>query len=148
MFFYFYCEFKSKTMRKIILSVILITILVLSVFSIYLFPESTVLGAHVVPLKLDTGDTAWMLVATGLVLLMTPGLGFFYGGMVGKKNVISTVLQSFMAMVIVTVLWVVVGFGLCFGPSIDGLIGDPTSRPNSGSLSRTRCPTPNVGYPR
>ena len=114
-------------MRKIILSVILITILVLAVFSIYLFPESTVLGAHVVELKLDTGDTAWMLTATGLVLLMTPGLGFFYGGMVGKKNVISTVLQSFIAMVIVTVLWVIVAFGLCFGPSIGGLIGDPTS---------------------
>ena len=114
-------------MRKIILGVVLITILVLSIFSIYLFPESTVLGPHVVPLKLDTGDTAWMLMATGLVLLMTPGLGFFYGGMVGKKNVISTVLQSFMAMVIVTVLWVVVGFGLCFGPSIGGIIGDPTS---------------------
>ena len=113
-------------MRKIILSVILITILVLAVFSIYLFPESTVLGAHVVELKLDTGDTAWMLTATGLVLLMTPGLGFFYGGMVGKKNVISTVLQSFIAMVIVTVLWVVVAFGLCFGPSIGGFIGDPS----------------------
>ncbi len=112
-------------MRKIILSVILITILVLSVFSIYFFPESTVLGAHVVPLKLDTGDTAWMIVATALVLIMTPGLGFFYGGMVGKKNVISTMLQSFMAMVIVTVLWVVVGFGLCFGPSIGGIIGNP-----------------------
>ena len=113
-------------MRKIILSVILITILVLSVFSIYLFPEGTTLGAHVVNLKLDSGDTAWMLCATGLVLLMTPGLGFFYGGMVGKKNVISTVLQSFIAMVIVTVLWVVVGFGLCFGPSIGGFIGDPS----------------------
>ena len=113
-------------MRKIILSVILITILVLSIFSIYLFPEGTTLGAHVVNLKLDTGDTAWMLCATGLVLLMTPGLGFFYGGMVGKKNVISTVLQSFIAMVIVTVLWVVVGFGLCFGPSVGGFIGDPS----------------------
>ena len=113
-------------MRKIILSVILITILVLSIFSIYLFPEGTTLGAHVVNLKLDTGDTAWMLCATGLVLLMTPGLGFFYGGMVGKKNVISTVLQSFIAMVIVTVLWVVIGFGLCFGPSVGGFIGDPS----------------------
>ena len=112
-------------MRKIILSVILITILVLSIFSIYLFPEGTTLGAHVVNLKLDTGDTAWMLCATGLVLLMTPGLGFFYGGMVGKKNVISTVLQSFIAMVIVTVLWVVIGFGLCFGPSVGGFIGNP-----------------------
>jgi Amt family ammonium transporter len=114
-------------MRKIILSVILFTLLVLSVFSFYLFPESATLGPHVVPLKLDTGDCAWMLVATGLVLLMTPGLGFFYGGMVGKKNVISTVLQSFMAMVIVSVLWVVIGFGMCFGPSIGGFIGNPTS---------------------
>ena len=113
-------------MRKIILSVILITILVLSIFSIYLFPEGATLGAHVVNLKLDTGDTAWMLCATGLVLLMTPGLGFFYGGMVGKKNVISTVLQSFIAMVIVSVLWVVIGFGLCFGPSVGGFIGDPS----------------------
>src|SRR6478609_745224 len=114
-------------MRKIILSVILITILVLSVFSIYFISESTTLGAHVIQLKLDTGDTAWMIVATALVLLMTPGLGFFYGGMVGKKNVISTMLQSYMAMVIVTILWVVIGFGLCFGPSIGGFIGDPTS---------------------
>ena len=76
-------------------------------------------------IKFDTGDTAWMIVATALVLLMTPGLGFFYGGMVGKKNVISTMLQSFMAMVIVTVLWVIVAFGLAFGPSIGGVIGNP-----------------------
>ena len=122
-------------MRKIILSMILITILILSVFSIYLFPANTVLEAHVVPLKLDTGDTAWMLCATGLVLLMTPGLGFFYGGMVGKKNVISTVLQSFIAMVIVTVLWVVVGFALCFGPSVGGFIGDPSHN----IFSRSKC---------
>lgn len=114
-------------MRKIILSVILIAILVLSIFSMNLFPDAATLGAHVVELKIDTGDTAWMIVATAFVLLMTPGLGFFYGGMVGKKNVISTVLQSFIAMIIVTVLWVVIGFGLCFGPSINGLIGDPSS---------------------
>src|SRR6187431_3554706 len=114
-------------MRKIILSVTLITILVLSIFSIYFLVESPTLGAHVVALKLDTGDSAWMIVATALVLLMTPGLGFFYGGMVGKKNVISTMLQSYMAMVVVTILWVVVGFGLCFGPSIGGFIGNPSS---------------------
>ncbi|MBS7255836.1 ammonium transporter [Flavobacterium branchiicola] len=114
-------------MRKIILSVILITILLLSIFSLSFVTESKTLGAHVVELKLDTGDTAWMVVATAFVLLMTPGLGFFYGGMVGKKNVISTMLQSFMAMVIVTVLWIVIGFGLCFGPSIGGFIGDPSS---------------------
>ncbi len=125
--FFIFIPNLSIKMRKIILSVILITILVLSIFSIYLFPENKILSNHVVPLKLDTGDTAWMLTATGLVLIMTPGLGFFYGGMVGKKNVISTVLQSFMAMVIVSVLWVVVGFGLCFGPSIGGFVGNPSS---------------------
>lgn len=113
-------------MRKIILSVILITLLVLTLFSSHLITESKQLGAHLVELKLDTGDTAWMIVAAALVLIMTPGLGFFYGGMVGKKNVISTMLQSFMAMIIVTVLWVLVAFGLCFGPSIGGIIGDPT----------------------
>lgn len=67
-----------------------------------------------------------MIVATAFVLLMTPGLGFFYGGMVGKKNVISTMLQSFMAMVIVTILWTVVAFGLAFGPTIGGIIGNPS----------------------
>ncbi|HSD06686.1 ammonia channel protein, partial [Flavobacterium sp.] len=114
-------------MRKIILSITLITILVLSVFSIDFLVESAELGAHVVKLKLDTGDTSWMIVATALVLLMTPGLGFFYGGMVGKKNVISTMLQSYMAMIIITILWVLIGFGLCFGPTIGGLIGNPSS---------------------
>jgi Amt family ammonium transporter len=71
------------------------------------------------------GDTAWLLTATGLVLLMTPGLAFFYGGMVSTKNVISTMLQSFISLGVITLLWVVVGFSLCFGTSIKGLIGDP-----------------------
>jgi len=109
-------------MRKIILSVILITILVLSFFSNSILSDNPVPAEAV---KFDTGDTAWMIVATALVLIMTPGLGFFYGGMVGKKNVISTMLQSFMAMVIVTVLWTVIAFGLSFGPSIGGIIGNP-----------------------
>ena len=74
---------------------------------------------------IDLGDTAWLLTATGLVLLMTPGLSFFYGGMVSTKNVISTMLQSFIALGVISLLWVVVGFSLCFGDSIDGLIGDP-----------------------
>lgn len=111
-------------MRKITLSVILGTILILTLFSTSIFPEKPVQADAV---KFDTGDTAWLIVATSLVLLMTPGLGFFYGGMVGKKNVISTVLQSFAAMLIVTVLWVVIGFGLSFGSSIGGFIGNPFS---------------------
>ena len=73
----------------------------------------------------SAGDTAWMLTATGLVLLMTPGLSFFYGGMVQRKNVISTMLQSFIAMGVVSILWVAVGFSLAFGDSIGGLVGDP-----------------------
>lgn len=60
-------------------------------------------------------------------ILMTPGLSFFYGGMVGAKNVISTMLQSFIAMGLISVLWVVVGFSLCFGDDIGGVIGNPLS---------------------
>jgi len=82
-------------------------------------------------------DVAWMLTASCLVLLMTPGLSFFYGGMVGKKNVISTMLQSFICLGVVTILWIVVGFSLAFGAPIginigDGFysfVGNPTSFP-------------------
>jgi len=65
--------------------------------------------------KPDTGDTAWLLVSCALVLLMTPGLALFYGGMVRRKNVLSTYLQSFIAMGIISVLWVVAGYSLAFG---------------------------------
>jgi len=74
---------------------------------------------------MNAGDVAWMLTATGLVLLMTPGLSFFYGGMVRTKNVVSTMLQSFVAMAVISILWIVVGFSLAFGDSVHGLIGDP-----------------------
>ena len=74
---------------------------------------------------INSGDVAWMLTATGLVLLMTPGLSFFYGGMVRTKNVVSTMLQSFVAMAVISILWIVVGFSLAFGDSVHGLIGSP-----------------------
>ena len=77
--------------------------------------------------KIDAADVAWLITATIFVLMMTPGLSFFYGGMVGAKNVISTMLQSFIAMGIISVLWVVFGFSLCFGDDIGGIIGDPTT---------------------
>src|SRR2546427_12670266 len=76
---------------------------------------------------INAGDVAWMLTATGLVLLMTPGLSFFYGGMVRTKNVVSTMLQSFVAMAVISILWVVVGFSLAFGDSVHGLIGNPAT---------------------
>jgi Amt family ammonium transporter len=86
----------------------------------YRVQPQTVTGGPV-----NAGDTAWMLTATALVLLMTPGLSFFYGGMVRTKNVVSTMLQSFVAMAVISILWIVVGFSLAFGDSIHGLIGDP-----------------------
>lgn len=76
---------------------------------------------------LVAGDIAWMLAATALVLLMTPGLAFFYGGMIDMKNIISTMLQSFIAIGVVSVIWIVVGFSLAFGESQGGFIGDPTT---------------------
>jgi ammonium transporter, Amt family len=76
---------------------------------------------------INSGDVAWMLAATALVLLMTPGLAYFYGGMIDTKNIISTMLQSFIAMGVISILWIVVGFSLAFGESKGGFIGDPTS---------------------
>lgn len=70
-------------------------------------------------------DIAWMLTSTALVLLMTPGLAFFYAGMVSRKHLVSTMMQSFMSMGLVSILWVVVGFSLAFGDSVGGIIGDP-----------------------
>jgi len=75
--------------------------------------------------KFNAADIAWILVATALVFLMTPGLAFFYGGMVHRKNVISTMIKSVVAAGVVGVLWVTVGYSLCFGESIGGFIGNP-----------------------
>ncbi len=75
--------------------------------------------------KYSAADIAWILVATALVFLMTPGLAFFYGGMVHRKNVISTMIKSVVAAGVVSILWVFVGYSLCFGDSIGGFIGNP-----------------------
>jgi ammonium transporter, Amt family len=75
--------------------------------------------------KYNVADIAWILVASALVFLMTPGLAFFYGGMVNRKNVLSTMMKSVVAAGVVGVMWIVVGFSLCFGDSIHGIIGNP-----------------------
>ncbi|AOM78262.1 ammonium transporter [Pedobacter steynii] len=75
--------------------------------------------------KYNASDIAFILVATALVFLMTPGLAFFYGGMVHRKNVISTMIKSVVAAGVISVLWVTVSFSLAFGESINGLIGNP-----------------------
>ncbi|MBI4797839.1 MAG: ammonium transporter [Desulfarculus sp.] len=76
------------------------------------------------PLAINPGDTAWVLVSTALVLLMTPALAFFYGGMVRKKNVLSTLKLSFIMIGLISVQWVLFGYSLAFGPDVKGLIGD------------------------
>jgi Amt family ammonium transporter len=76
----------------------------------------------VVPV-INTGDTAWVLLSAAFVFLMTPGLAFFYGGLVRKKNMLSVLMQCFMLMCIITLQWVVFGYSLSFGPDIKGMIG-------------------------
>ena len=88
-------------------------------------------GADYVPGAKDPqynyADIAWVLVSTAMVFLMTPGLAFFYGGMVHRKNVLSTMIKSVVAAGVVGVLWIVCGFSLSFGPSLGGFIGNPTT---------------------
>jgi Amt family ammonium transporter len=100
--------------------IVLVTIAVLALFvpSLASFNDAG---------KYNTADISWLLVATALVFLMTPGLAFFYGGMVHRKNVLSTMIKSFVAAGIVSVLWITVGYSLAFGTSIDGIIGNPFS---------------------
>src|SRR6476646_9016125 len=108
-------------MKRYFLFAVIIVILVLTfVFPSVDFKNGT--DPH-----FNTGDIAWMLMSTALVLIMTPGLAFFYGGMVNKKNVISTMLQSVICMVIITVMWGIVGFSLAFGDTIGGVIGNPST---------------------
>ncbi len=77
--------------------------------------------------KYSSADITWMLIATALVFLMTPALAFFYGGMVHRKNILSTMMKSIVATGIVTVVWIIVGYSLCFGDSIGGFIGNPAT---------------------
>ncbi|MFN4974628.1 MAG: ammonium transporter [Bacteroidota bacterium] len=75
----------------------------------------------------NAADITWIMIATALVFLMTPGLAFFYGGMVHRKNIISTMIKSMVATGVVSILWIVVGYSLCFGESIGGFIGNPST---------------------
>ncbi len=103
----------------------IILLLVVAILAAFVFPSvpSTTPAAGLD--KINSGDTAFMLIAAALVLLMTPGLAYFYGGMVNRKNVISTMLQSFIAMGVITVIWIIFGFSLAFGDSMGGFIGNP-----------------------
>lgn len=75
-------------------------------------------------MTLDSGATAWILASTALVMLMTPGVGFFYGGLVRKKNFISMIMLSFVAFALVSIQWVLIGYSLAFGPDVGGFVGN------------------------
>ena len=70
---------------------------------------------------MNSGDTAWMLMATAMVMIMLPGLALFYGGLVRSKNVLSTVMHSWFGLALVSIVWVVIGFTLAFGPDVNGM---------------------------
>jgi Amt family ammonium transporter len=74
--------------------------------------------------KVDSGDTSWILISSALVMLMTPGLALFYGGMVRTKNVLGTVMQSFVALGVISIQWVLYGYSLAFGPDVGHVIGN------------------------
>ena len=104
----------NRWSRKILLRGSFMTILCLAVSAAASAQEG----------EIDSGDTAWMLMSSALVLLMTPGLAFFYGGLVRRKNILSLLMQCFFCMCLMTLLWVTVGFSLAFGPdSLGGFIG-------------------------
>ena len=96
-------------------------LLILSVVSLFFSNNNVVKDTNIY----NQADVVWIIVATALVFLMTPALAFFYGGMVHRKNVLSTMIKSVVAAGVVSVLWVVVGYSLCFGESIYGIIGNP-----------------------
>jgi len=75
--------------------------------------------------SVNIGNTAFMLICASLVMLMTPGLAFFYGGLVGRKNVLAIMIQSFMSLGWTTVLWFAFGYSMCFGPTWHGIVGNP-----------------------
>ena len=121
-----------KIEKRWVISFLIISII--AVTGLFWPHQNSVVGANFDSQEnLNFADIAWLLTASCLVLLMTPGLSFFYGGMVGKKNVISTMLKSFICLGVISLLWVTVGFSLSFGNSIGiiidgelyGIIGNP-----------------------
>ena len=95
----------------------------------HLGPVSQLVPHHLptqVVARIDTGDTAWLLAASALVLLMAPGLALFYGGMVRSKSVLNMMMMTFGALAVIVIIWVLVGYSIAFGDDVvGGLIGDP-----------------------
>jgi Amt family ammonium transporter len=113
----------KKTAKQILPFVLLLAVALIAMF---VKPIADYVPGEKDP-QYNSADIAWVLVSTALVFLMTPGLAFFYGGMVNRKNVISTMIKSVVAAGVVGLLWIVCGFSLAFGDSVKGVIGDPTT---------------------
>jgi ammonium transporter, Amt family len=113
----------KKTAKQIIPFVLLVAVALVAMF---VKPIADYVPGEKDP-QYNNADIAWVLVSTAFVFLMTPGLAFFYGGMVNRKNVISTMIKSVVAAGVVGILWIVCGFSLAFGDTMGGLIGDPTT---------------------
>jgi Amt family ammonium transporter len=113
----------KKTAKQILPFILLVIVALLAMF---VKPEADFIPGKNDP-QYNSADIAWVLISTALVFLMTPGLAFFYGGMVNRKNVISTMIKSVVAAGLVGVLWVVCGFSLAFGETINGFIGNPVT---------------------
>jgi ammonia channel protein AmtB len=91
-------------------------------------------------MEINAGDTAWLLASAALDMLMTPALGFFYGGLVRRKNVLATIMHSFFILCLISVQWVLWGYSLAFGPDHGGVIGGSTGY-RSGRRPGARTPT-------
>ncbi|MDQ0286402.1 Amt family ammonium transporter [Desulfofundulus luciae] len=111
-------------MRNRFLRTIFVALTFLMTLPTLAWAEDAVETAAEAAPKIDTGDTAFILVSTAMVLLMTPGLALFYGGMARKKNVLSTIMYSFIAMGIISIQWAFYGYSLAFGPDLGHIIGN------------------------
>jgi Amt family ammonium transporter len=126
------CNSKNGGKMKRLLSILVITLTMLSFANIVIAEEEQIAPAATEAVspaassapKVDTGDTSWVLISSALVMLMTPGLALFYGGMVRRKNVLGTIMQSFIALGVMTILWVLYGYSLSFGPDVGHIIGN------------------------
>jgi len=101
-------------------SIIVLMVLVVSVYASQVIAADTAGEASSSPSRIDTGDTAWVLASAALVLLMTPGLAFFYGGLVRRKNVLSILMQCMIIICLITLQWVLFGYSLAFAPDMGG----------------------------
>jgi Amt family ammonium transporter len=113
----------------------------------FLLTSATVLAEEAAPAapKFDTGDTAWMLTSSALVLMMTiPGLALFYGGLVRPKNVLSTLMHSFFCAALISVTWVLFGYSLAFGPDVGGIVGGTSFFGLSGVLGTASALAPTI----